>query len=63
MRCLLLVVIGHILQLCVVTHNTVLVGLNFKFDRKKDVETRDLEFLDIFGMHALSALVKVGVLK
>ncbi|EKE11240.1 MAG: hypothetical protein ACD_15C00113G0005 [uncultured bacterium] len=33
------------------------------FDKKKNVETQDLEFLDVFAMHASSALVKAGVLK
>jgi hypothetical protein len=33
------------------------------FDKKKSVNTQDLEFLDVFAMHASSALVNAGVLK
>jgi PAS domain S-box-containing protein len=33
------------------------------FDKKKSVETQDLEFLDVFAMHASNALAKAGVLK
>ncbi len=33
------------------------------FDKKKSVGTQDLEFLDVFAMHASTALAKAGVLK
>jgi len=33
------------------------------FNKKKSVDTQDLEFLDVFAMHASNALTKVGVLK
>ena len=33
------------------------------FDKKKNVDAQDLEFLDVFAMHASSALAKAGVLK
>jgi PAS domain S-box-containing protein len=33
------------------------------FDKKKSVDTQDLEFLDVFAMHASSALTNAGVLK
>jgi PAS domain S-box-containing protein len=33
------------------------------FNRKKNVEKQDLEFLDVFALHASSALSKAGILK
>lgn len=33
------------------------------FDKRKVVDAQDLEFLDVFAMHASNALAKVGVLK
>ena len=33
------------------------------FNKKKSVGTQDLEFLDVFAMHASTALAKAGVLK
>jgi PAS domain S-box-containing protein len=33
------------------------------FDKKKRVDTQDLEFLDVFAMHASNALAKAGILK
>ena len=33
------------------------------FDKKKSVETQDLEFLDVFAMHASNALARMGVLE
>lgn len=33
------------------------------FDKMKGVDTQDLEFLDVFAMHASNALAKAGVLK
>jgi PAS domain S-box-containing protein len=33
------------------------------FDKRKSVDMQDLEFLDVFSVHASSALAKVGVLK
>lgn len=43
---------------------TALGGFIFLgFNKKKNVETQDLEFLDIFAMHASNALAKAGVLE
>lgn len=43
---------------------TALGGFIFLgFDKKKSVDTQDLEFLDVFAIHASSALAKAGVLK
>lgn len=43
---------------------TILGGFIFLgFDEKKSVDAQDLEFLDVFAMHASNALVKAGVLK
>jgi hypothetical protein len=33
------------------------------FNRKKSIEKQDLEFLDVFAMHASGALSKAGILK
>lgn len=33
------------------------------FDKKKSVDAQDLEFLDVFAMHASNALAKIGVLE
>jgi PAS domain S-box-containing protein len=33
------------------------------FDKKKNVDMQDLEFLDVFATHASNALIKAGVLK
>ena len=33
------------------------------FDKKKNVDAQDLEFLDVFAMHASNALAQAGVLK
>lgn len=33
------------------------------FDKKKSMDTQDLEFLDVFAMHASNALTRVGALK
>jgi len=33
------------------------------FDKKKSLATQDLEFLDVFAMHASNALARAGVLK
>lgn len=43
---------------------TALEGFIFLgFNKKKSVDTQDLEFLDVFAMHASNALVQAGVLK
>jgi hypothetical protein len=33
------------------------------FDKQKSVDKQDLEFLDVFAMHASNALIKAGILK
>jgi hypothetical protein len=33
------------------------------FDKKKGVDAQDLEFFDVFAMHASNALAKAGVLE
>jgi len=46
------------------SRGTALGGFIFLgFDKKKSVDAQDLEFLDVFAMHASSALIKAGVLK
>ncbi|MFA6383204.1 MAG: PAS domain S-box protein [Parcubacteria group bacterium] len=43
---------------------TALGGFIFLgFDKKKSVDAQDLEFLDVFAIHASNALAKAGVLK
>ncbi|MFA4817120.1 MAG: PAS domain S-box protein [Parcubacteria group bacterium] len=43
---------------------TALRGFIFLgFDKKKSVDTQDLEFLDVFAIHASNALTKSGVLR
>ncbi len=43
---------------------TTLGGFIFLgFDKRKGVDEQDLEFLDVFAMHASNALAKVGVLE
>jgi len=43
---------------------TALGGFIFLgFNKKTSVDTQDMEFLDVFAMHASNALVKAGILK
>jgi transcriptional regulator with GAF, ATPase, and Fis domain len=43
---------------------TALGGFIFLgFDKKKTVDAQDLEFLDVFAMHASNALAKAGILR
>lgn len=46
------------------SRGTALGGFIFLgFDKQKSVERQDLEFLDVFAMHASNALIKAGVLE
>lgn len=46
------------------SRGTTLGGFIFLgFDKKESVGMQDLEFLDVFSMHASNALIKAGVLK